>query len=75
MAVVTLPRDFEAWAEAEVRAGAAESVEALALRVLERERRLAEFRATSDAAEANEEGRRPAAEVFAEVRARLRAEY
>lgn len=71
MTVVTLSREFEAWAEAEVQAGAADTVEALALQLLERERQWAEFRATLDAAEADEDGRRPAEEFFTELRASL----
>jgi len=73
MTVITLPREIEVWAEREVRNGGAESVEALALRVLERERQLSEFRASLDEAEARaeREGAIPVEQAFARVRARL----
>ncbi len=54
MKAITLPKDLEAWAEAEVAAGRAESVNALVVRALEGYRRALEsFRATLDAASAD----------------------
>ena len=50
MTAVTLPKYLEAWAEAEVAAGRAESVEALAVRAVAGYRRQMEaFRSTLDA--------------------------
>jgi predicted transcriptional regulator len=53
MTTVTLPKDLEAWAEAEVSAGRAKSVEALTARAVAGYRRQLEaFRATLDAGSA-----------------------
>lgn len=74
MTAITLPRAFEEWAVAEVQAGRAESVEALALRLLDRERLGWEaLRAKLDAAEAEAErdGWIDADVVFAELDAIL----
>jgi predicted transcriptional regulator len=54
MTAITLPETLEAWAEAEVAAGRAESVEALAAQAVAGYRRQLEaFRATLDAASAD----------------------
>jgi len=54
MTAITLPKDLEAWAEAEVAAGRAESVNDLVARAVEGYRRALEaFRATLDAASAD----------------------
>jgi hypothetical protein len=74
MTAVTLSREFETWAEAEVQAGAADTVEAFTQRVLERHRAGVEkLRASLDEAEAEAErdGWIPADLVFAELAALL----
>lgn len=56
---IVLPKHLEEWAEAEVKAGRAKSVDALALQALESHRRQVEaFRASLDAAvaEADRDG-------------------
>lgn len=54
MISIILPKDLEAWVEAEVAAGRAESVNALVVRAVEGYRRALEaFRATLDAASAD----------------------
>lgn len=74
MTTITLSRDFEVWAEAEVRAGAAESVEAFAHRVLSSHKSgVGKLRSSLDEAEAEAErdGWIPAEVVFAELAALL----
>lgn len=56
---ITLPRGFQIWAEAEVAAGRAESIEKLAAQALEAHKlQVEKFRASLDAAvdEANRDG-------------------
>ena len=70
MNAITLPTDLEAWAEAEVAAGRAHSVEQVATTALQGYRRQLEaFRRTLDEAEAEvlAEGGIPAEDVFAEL--------
>lgn len=69
---IPLPREFQKWAEAEVAAGRAESVEKLAERALESHRRQVEsFRASLDdaVAEANRDGWIEGEDVLAEMNA------
>lgn len=77
MNAVVLPRDLEAWAEAEVAAGRAQSVEQVAARALRGYRAaVEEFRAALDAAvrEADEHGWLSLEEVFDPIEAELLAE-
>ena len=72
MTAITLPKNLEAWAEAEVAAGCAESVEDLIAKAVTGYRRQLEaFRATLDAAEAEIAAGQgiPAEIVFAELEA------
>ena len=72
MTAITLPKSLEAWAEAEVAAGRAESVEGLtADAVAGYRRQLEAFRASLDAAEAEIAAGHgvPAEVVFAELEA------
>jgi len=53
MTAITLPKDLESWAEAEVAAGRAESVEGLTVKAIEGYRRATEaFRKSLDDASA-----------------------
>lgn len=72
MTAITLPPDLEAWARAEVAAGRAESVEALAADALRQRRAWDETRRSLDAAEAesDREGWLDAKDVFTELKAR-----
>ena len=77
MNAIVLPRELEAWAEAEVAAGRARSVEQIAAHALEDyRRRLEAFRKSLDdaVAEADENGWLTEDEVFAELLARYPAE-
>lgn len=77
MTAVRLPRELEAWAEAEVAAGRAVSVEALTARALTGYRRQMEELRASIArarAEADEKGCRTVDEVFDEIERDLEAE-
>ncbi len=72
MTAITLPKNLEAWAEAEVAAGRAESVEVLtADAVAGYRRQLEALRASLDAAEAEIAAGQgiPAEVVFAELEA------
>jgi hypothetical protein len=74
MTAVVLPVDLEAWAEAEVSAGRAESVEQVAARAIRGYRySVEELRASLDAAEreADEVGWLSAEEVFDSIEAEL----
>jgi hypothetical protein len=72
MNAVTLPADLQAWAEAEVAAGRAQSVEQLAAAALtDYRRRLDDFLGSLDQAEANRDAWRDADEVFDEIEAKL----
>ena len=72
MTAITLPETLEAWAEAEVAAGRAQSVAAVAARAVAGYRAQMEaFRASLDAAEAEADAGAvySADQVFAELRA------
>ena len=74
MTAITLPKDLEAWAEAEVAAGRAKSVDVLAAKAVAGYRRqLTQFRESLDAAEAEADAGDVhfAEKVFAELRASL----
>ncbi len=76
MTVVTLPADLQAWAEGEVAAGRARSLDQLAaVAVADYRRRWEGLRKSLDdaEAEANEKGWLDAEEVFAEIEANLEA--
>jgi Arc/MetJ-type ribon-helix-helix transcriptional regulator len=71
---VVLPKHLEEWAEAEVRAGRAQSVDAVAQQALEAHRRHVEaFRASLDAAveEANRDGWLEGESVLADMDAMI----
>jgi predicted transcriptional regulator len=73
MNAITLPKDLEAWAEAEVAAGRADSVETLTAKAVAGYRRqLAQLRESLDAAEAEAEAGNVHTldEVFADLRSR-----
>ena len=73
MNAVTFPKDLEAWAEAEVAAGRAQSVEQVATRALRGYRQALEaFRRSLDeaSAEVRAGGGHPADQVFSELLAR-----
>jgi hypothetical protein len=75
MTAVVLPVDLEAWAEAEVSAGRAESVQQVAAKAIRGYRHaVEELRASLDAAEkeADELGWLSAEEVFDSIEAELR---
>lgn len=77
MTAITLPEDLQAWAEAEVAAGRAESVEAVAIEALaiHRQRWEALRKSLDDAeAEANEKGWLDLEEVFGELIAECETE-
>ena len=72
MTAITLPKNLEAWAEAEVAAGRAESIEVLTAKAVAGYRRQLEaFRASLDAASAEvRDGKGiPAGVVFRELAA------
>ena len=72
MSAVTLPKHLETWAESEVAAGRAESIEALTAKAVAGYRRdLEAFRATLDAASAEVRAGKgiPAEMVFKELEA------
>jgi hypothetical protein len=74
MNAITLPKEFESWAEAQVAAGRAGSVEAFTQEILSRHMAGVEkLRASLDAAEAEAErdGYIDAEVVFAELAARF----
>jgi hypothetical protein len=73
MTAITLPKDLEAWAEAEVAAGRAESVGVLTAKAVAGYRRqLAQLRESLDAAEAEADAGHVHTldEVFDDLRAR-----
>jgi Arc/MetJ-type ribon-helix-helix transcriptional regulator len=73
MTTITLPPNLEAWADAQVAAGRAPSVNALVTQALEEVRALHDFRASLDAAETEGEGA-PGEAVFDRLKARFAAE-
>ncbi len=73
MTAINLPADLQSWADAQVAAGRAPSVNALVAQALEESRAMQAFRASLDAAEAEGEGA-PAEVVFDRLKARFAAE-